>query len=141
MSKLTDILQNENGHIAIFEAAIPSGAVSLSLSLKMHSLNINQKIGQTKPGKCQYDYGFKDPSLNSSQQAQTYMSTVSAYVASIDLKVNKLSFPSHRIEVGSMAYLTGLAQSMETATGLGTVMGIISVESKAGFLLDTNYIA
>ena len=69
------------------------------------------------------------------------MSTVSAYVASIDLKVNKLSFPSHRIEVGSMAYLTGLAQSMETATGLGTVMGIISVESKAGFLLDTNYVA
>jgi hypothetical protein len=31
MSKLTEIFQNENGHLAIFEAAIPPGAVSLSL--------------------------------------------------------------------------------------------------------------
>jgi hypothetical protein len=28
LSKLTEILQNENGHLAIFEAVIPSGAVS-----------------------------------------------------------------------------------------------------------------
>jgi hypothetical protein len=32
-----------------------------------------------------------------------------------------------------MAYLTGLAQSTDTATGLATVMGIISAESKNGF--------
>jgi len=36
-----------------------------------------------------------------------------------------------------MAYLTGLAQSTETATGLATVMGIISAESKNGFRLIT----
>lgn len=92
LSRLTEILQNENGHLAIFEAAIPPGA--------------------TKPGKCQYDYGFKDSSLNSTQQAQLYMALVSA------------------IELGSMAYLTGLAQSTDTATGLATVMGIISAETR-----------
>jgi hypothetical protein len=35
MSKLTEILQNENGHLAIFEAAIPPGAVSSLLSLML----------------------------------------------------------------------------------------------------------
>ena len=39
-----------------------------------------------------------------------------------------------------MAYLTGLAQSTETATGLATVMGIISAESKNGFPLDGNFL-
>jgi hypothetical protein len=44
-----------------------------------------------------------------------------------------LNLPCHRIELGSMAYLTGLAQSTETADGLATVMGIISAESKRAF--------
>ena len=33
-----------------------------------------------------------------------------------------------------MAYLTGLAQTTKTATGIAVVMGIISAESKDGFL-------
>lgn len=33
-----------------------------------------------------------------------------------------------------MAYLTGLAQTTKTATGIAIVMGIISAESKDGFL-------
>lgn len=30
MAKLTEIYENENGHLAIFEAAIPAGVVSFS---------------------------------------------------------------------------------------------------------------
>lgn len=33
-----------------------------------------------------------------------------------------------------MAYLTGLAQTTKTARGIAIVMGIISAESKDGFL-------
>jgi hypothetical protein len=91
MSRLTEIYQNENGHLAIFENAIPSGV--------------------TKPGKCQYDYSFQLENT-SVAQAQTYMRLVSV------------------IELGSMAYLTGLAQNSSTATGLATIMGAISAETR-----------
>ena len=33
-----------------------------------------------------------------------------------------------------MAYITGLAQTTKTASGISVVTGVISVESKAGFL-------
>ena len=38
--------------------------------------------------------------------------------------------PCCRIELGSMAYVTGLAQNSSTAAGLATIMGIISVETR-----------
>ena len=56
MTRLTEIYQNENGHLAIFEAAIPSGV--------------------TKPGKCKYNYGFQQEDTLVAQ-AQTYMALVS----------------------------------------------------------------
>lgn len=39
MSRLTQILQNENGHLAIFEAAIPPGAVSLFICVTARNLS------------------------------------------------------------------------------------------------------
>ena len=45
MSRLTQILQNENGHLAIFEAAIPPGAVSsIYLRHGAQTWVANQKI-------------------------------------------------------------------------------------------------
>jgi hypothetical protein len=71
-------LQNENGHLAIFEAAIPAGAVSVSLFLTIYmARTLTSNVNQTKPGKCQYDYDFKDPIMNATEQAQAYMATVS----------------------------------------------------------------
>lgn len=56
MARLAEVYQNENGHLAIFEAAIPSGV--------------------TKPGKCKYNYGFQEANTLVTQ-AQTYMALVS----------------------------------------------------------------
>jgi len=65
----------------------------------------------TKPGKCKYNYGFQEANTLVTQ-AQTYMALVSV------------------IELGSMAYLTGLAQNSSTAAGLATIMGVISAETR-----------
>ncbi|PWN91062.1 hypothetical protein FA10DRAFT_302238 [Acaromyces ingoldii] len=64
-----------------------------------------------KPGRCQYLYGFEDIK-NRTLQVQKYMVIVS------------------EIEIGSMAYLTGLAQQAESAETLATIMGTISAETR-----------
>ena len=40
-----------------------------------------------------------------------------------------------------MAYITGLAQTTKTASGISVVTGVISVESKHGFLYLLNLVA
>lgn len=64
-----------------------------------------------KPGRCNYSYGFEQIS-NKTEAAQIYMNIVS------------------EVEIGSMAYLTGLAHQAEQVETLYTIMGTISAETR-----------
>lgn len=61
MSRLTQILQNENGHLAIFEAAIPPGAVSLFICVTARNLSTNQKIIRQNLGNVNMIMGSTTP--------------------------------------------------------------------------------
>lgn len=64
-----------------------------------------------KPGRCNYSFGFEHIT-NKTLAVQVYMNIVS------------------QVEIGSMAYLTGLAHEAENVETLYTIMGTISAETR-----------
>lgn len=77
--------------------------------LKLFERAIDSNI--IKPSRCNYSYGFEHIK-NKTEAVQVYMAIVS------------------QVEIGSMAYLTGLAHQAEEVETLYTIMGTISAETR-----------
>ncbi|PWN36508.1 uncharacterized protein FA14DRAFT_175820 [Meira miltonrushii] len=77
--------------------------------LKLFERAIDSNV--VKPGRCNYSYGFEHIA-NKTEAVRVYMNIVS------------------EVEIGSMAYLTGLAHQAEEVETLYTIMGTISAETR-----------